>query len=128
MQDSNQLLQLVDAKRRNIGKVKIDNQEDHLLTGEFVPGPNFSLVKEIFQKFEDAVNVQALSIVDQLDQEIAAFGLQLYVPDHGQSIKIHDVQIWRDGGFSCQLTSEFLPPTNGLPHATQKSTFTTVAH
>lgn len=128
MQDSKQLLQLVDAKRRNIGKVKIDNQEDHLLTGEFVPGPIFALVKEIFQKFEDAVNVQALSIVDQLDQQIAAFGLQLYAPDHGQSIKIHDVQIWSDGGFSCQLTSELLSPANGLSYATQKSIFTTVAH
>ncbi len=128
MQASKQLLQLVDAKRRNIGKVRIENQEDHLLTGEFVPGPNFALVKDIFQKFEDAVNGQALSIVDQLDQEIAAFGLQLYAPDYGQSIKIHDVQIWSDGGFSCQLTSELLPPANGLAHATQKSIFRTVAH
>jgi len=123
MQAFEQTLQLVDAKGRKIGTVTIDSKIDQLLTGEFIPDPGFSRVEELFQKFEEAVNVQAFSIVDKLDKQIADLGLQLYSPEHGQSIKIHDVQIWSDGGFSCRLTRESIRPVNGLCHSAKESTF-----
>jgi len=123
MQASEQTLQLIDTKRRNIGEVRIDSKVDQLVTGEFAPGPNFLLVEELFQNFEEAVNVQALSVVDQLDEQIAALGLQLYSPEHGQSIKIYDVQIWRDGGFSCRLTSDLVRAVNGVSHSAKESIF-----
>ena len=127
MQASEQIFQLIDTKRRNIGQVKIDGKVEQVLTGEFAPGPSFSLVAEIFQKFEDAVSVQALGIVDQLDKQIATLGLQLYLPEHGQSIKIHDVQIWSDGGFSCHLASDLVRSVNGLSHSDKESNFVTTA-
>ena len=127
MQVYKETLQLIDAKRRDIGEVSIDSKVEQLLTGEFAPGSHFSRVEELFQKFEEAVNVQALSIVDQLDKQIAALGLQLYSPDHGQSIKIHDVQIWSDGGFSCRLTLETARSANGLSRASNELTFTKAA-
>lgn len=99
-------VQLMDAKQRNIGKVRIDSTVEKLLVGEFVPGSDFALVEEIFGKFEKAVNIQALGVVDQLDKQIVALGLQLYSPEHRQSIKIRDVQIWSDGGFSCRLLAD----------------------
>ena len=118
-----QTLHIVDNKRRQIGQVTVENHGDHLIMGKFAPGPNFSRVEELFQKFEEAVNVQALSIVDQLDKQIAALGLQLYSPDHGQSIKSHDAQIWSDGGFSCQLTPEAVRSVNSLFHSAKESAF-----
>lgn len=50
----------------------IDQKEELLLTGEFTPGSNFSAVEELFQQVEKAVDVQALSIIDQLDKGIVA--------------------------------------------------------
>jgi len=99
-------VQLIDAKQRNIGKVRIASKVEELLTGEFVPSSDFALVEELFGKFEEAVDVQALSVVEQLNQQIAAFGLHLYIPEFAQLIAIHDIQIWRDGGFSCRLQVE----------------------
>lgn len=122
-----QKLQLIDDKQRSVGKVRIDSQVDQLLTGEFVSGTTFSLVEELFHQFEEAVDVQALGIVDQLDKQIAALGLQLYSPEHGQSIKIHDVQIWRDGGFSCRLLIEPTWTVNGLAHTANRAVFAVTA-
>jgi len=102
MQVSKHNLQIIDGKWKNVGEVQIGNKEDKLLTGKFISNPNFPLVEELFRQWEEAVDVQELSTVDQLDKQIAALGLQLYSPEHRQSIKIHDVQIWSDGGFSCR--------------------------
>jgi len=60
-------------------------------------------MKRLFQDFEAAANLQALSAVDELDTEIAALGLHLRTPDGSQRIKIHDVQIWSDGDMTCKL-------------------------
>lgn len=120
-----QALQLTDGQRRNIGEVQIDSQEDQLLTGEFAPGPDFSRVEELFQQFEEAVNVQALGVVDRLGEQIAALGLQLYSPEQRQSVKIHDVQLWSDGGFSCQLTPDAGQPVNGQSRSVSQPIFTT---
>lgn len=128
MQVYEQKLQLIDATQRNIGEVKIDSKVDQLLTGEFAPAPTFILVEELFHQFEEAVDAQALGIVDQLDKEIAALGLQLYSPEHRQSIKIHDVQIWSDGGFSCRVLVEPTWVVNGLVHTANGAVFVTTAH
>jgi hypothetical protein len=118
-------VQLIDANQRNIGHVRIASQVEELLTGEFAPNSDFPLAKELFGKFEEAVDVQALGVVDQLDKEIAALGLQLYSPEHRQSIKIHDVQIWCDGGFSCRVLADPTWAINGLAHATNGAVFVT---
>jgi hypothetical protein len=60
-------------------------------------------VERLFEEFEEAVNLQALRLVDELDTEIAALGLYLRTPDGLQRMEIHDVQIWSDGDVTCQL-------------------------
>ncbi|MFN8494793.1 MAG: hypothetical protein U0350_44735 [Caldilineaceae bacterium] len=96
-------LYLLDAKQRWIGELEIEQIVDNLISGLFVPGPDFPAVAEIFQKFEEAVNVQALSVVDNLDAEIARLGLRLCLPDKIECVAIHDVQIWSDGNITCRL-------------------------
>jgi hypothetical protein len=110
-------LRLVDADHRWIGNVEIEYITGNLIYGTFTPGSDFPAVADIFQRFEDAVNVQALSVVDALDVEIAALGLCLCLPDKTECIDIHDVQIWRDGNISCQLPNA----SSLLGDSTQKS-------
>ena len=100
---ANQTFQLIDAGQRQIGQVTIQSQEDHLICGTFIPGPDYGAVKDLFQQFEKSVNLQALSTVDELDPKIDALGLRLYSPINAEAVDIHDVQIWSDGNITCKI-------------------------
>ena len=105
-----QLVDLIDAQQRQIGQMKIGRNENHLIFGKFFPSSDFSTVKRLFEDFEEAVNLQALSVVDELDTKIAALGLYLRTPDGSQRIEIYDAQIWSDGDMTCQLCDRTLAP------------------
>ncbi len=105
---------LIDAEQRWIGEVEIDHITHNLIFGAFVPGPDFPAVAEIFQKFEAAVNVQALSVVDELDAEIATLGLRLCLPDKTQCVNVYDIQIWHDGTITCRPGDSSAMLGNGL--------------
>jgi hypothetical protein len=79
---------------RQICQITIERNEENLILGKFVPSPDFSAIEHLFEDFEEAVNLQALSVVDELDTKIVALGLYLRTPDGLQRIEIHDVQIW----------------------------------
>jgi hypothetical protein len=98
-----QLFHLMDTQHRQLGQVTVERAENQLLSGKFVPGLAFPAVEPLFRDFEEAVNAQALGVVDQLDRAIAALGLYLCSPDNSQQTPIHDVQIWSDGNITCRL-------------------------
>jgi hypothetical protein len=98
-----QLIHLMDSSGRQIGQVVIERSEGDLVTGEFSPGPAFTEVQGLFQAFEEAADLQALSAVDELDTQIGSLGLHARDPDDSQCIGVHDLQIWSDGGVSFRL-------------------------
>jgi len=100
-----QTVQLIDAEGRQVGQIVIERCEEKLIFGKFIPGPAFLAVQQLFREFEEAVDLQALSVVDELDAAIEALGLRLCVPDSLQGIEVHDVQIWSDGGVTCRVGS-----------------------
>ena len=105
-----QMVDLIDAQQRQIGHMKIERNEDHLIFGKFSSSADFSAVARLFEDFEEAVHLQALSVVDELDSKIAALGLSLRTLDGSQHIEIQDVQIWSDGAMTCQLCDRTLAP------------------
>lgn len=106
------MLNLVDAFYRPVGKIMVEQYENNLISGEFVPGPAFGSVEKLFLSFEEAVDAQAFSMVDELDAQIAALGLRLYWSSESLPTEIEDVQIWSDGGITCKLCHE-VPRVNG---------------
>ena len=103
-----QVVQLVDRQGQQIGHIEIERREENLIFGRFVPGPAFSTVQPLFQEFEEAVNLQALSVIDEFDTALAALGLHLQTPGDLQCIEAHDVQIWSDGSITCRVGSATL--------------------
>jgi hypothetical protein len=103
-----QVVQLVDRQGQQMGQIEIERREENLIFGRFVPGPVFSTVQSLFQEFEEAVNLQALSVLDELDTAIAALGLHVQTPGDVQRIEAHDVQIWSDGSITCRVGSTTL--------------------
>jgi hypothetical protein len=115
MKPTESTLSLIDYQQRQIGQIKPESLTNDLLEGLFIPGPDFAAVAPLFQRFEDAVNAQALHVVDQIDGQIAELNMLLSVPDHSQSVNVHDVQIWSSGSFSCRLSDmAFVPVIRAL--------------
>lgn len=98
-----QIVYLVDRQGQQMGEIEIERREGTLIFGRFVPGPAFATMQHLFQAFEEAVNLQALGIVDELDTTIAALGLQVHAPGDSQYTQAHDVQIWSDGSITYRV-------------------------
>ena len=107
-----QIVDLVDARQRQIGKIRIERQEEDLIFGTFSPGPAFSSVKQLFREFEEAVDVQALHVIDDLDTTIDTLGLHLRCLEVMEPIQIRDVQIWSNGSITCRICSQSASPTD----------------
>ena len=95
--------QILDAHRRQVGEMVIERSEDKLLFGKFTPGRAFSDVEHLFREFEEAVSLQALRKIDELDAAIGTLVLYLRTSDGSQDLAIRDVQIWSDGSITCRL-------------------------
>lgn len=104
---------LLDARGRCLGRVTVEEEENGLLGGTFVPGPAFPEVEPLFRAFEEAADAQALRAVDRLDAALGALGLFLMSPDGSSQFPAHDVQIWGDGAVSCRVNVPAVPPKNG---------------
>ena len=112
-------LDLFDAQQRHIGQLIVDLRDGELLGGKFVMGPAFPMVEHMFRGFEEAVNSQALAVVDDFDTAIEALHLYLRSLDGSERISIHDVQIWQDGRMTCRLSEPAVVP--GSDHFSRSS-------
>jgi hypothetical protein len=97
---ADQKIVLRDSQQRPLGQIAVERTENDLVFGQFEPGAGFPAVASLFHDFEEAVNLQALAVVDQLDAVIASLGLYLCSPDGSNCLDIHDVQIGSDGSIS----------------------------
>ncbi len=118
---------LLDKQQRLLGRLTVDQVERDLLSGTFSAEPAFQEVALLFRAFEEAVDLQALRVVDELDHTIAALGLHLWHPTDNTARPIHDVQIWSDGGMTCRLTDAPPTPANGVTAATTEGSTTCAA-
>ena len=70
----------------------------------------------LFRDFEEAVNLQALSVVDELDAAIRALGLYIHLPDDSQRLNVYDVQIWSDGNVSFRVDRSSVSAVGTAPN------------
>lgn len=100
-----QTVDLVTAEKRLLGQVVIERSEGECFLGSFAPRSAFAVVQPLFRDFEEAVSLQALSVVDELDKAIRALGLHICLSDGSQPVAVEDVQIWSDGRISFKVDS-----------------------
>jgi|SRR5579863_4678532 hypothetical protein len=92
-------LQLIDAQQHTLGRIAVERADQGLVTGEFIRDPGFSTIEQLFLDYEEAVNLQALTVVDRLDAQIVSLGLRAVLPE-GRQVPLQDVQIWSDGAIT----------------------------
>ena len=83
---------LVDAQGNLIGVVRV-SAEGGLWSGEIDLSGSAPSIVSLFTRFEDLVNGQMLSLVDDLETEICQLGAQFLVAD-GKALPVGDLQIY----------------------------------
>src|SRR5437870_490830 len=89
---------LVDKTGRRLGSVRFDDVRVNTLTGTFAESPEYASVAGLFHRFEELVNSNVLSVLPEVEGEIAGLGLFIRADT---DLPVSDVQIYSDGGFSC---------------------------
>ena len=67
---------LTDAAGRNLGTVRVEEVTALWVSGAFTPGPDFPAVELLFREFEELVDGQAISLLDEPMDAIAALGIR----------------------------------------------------
>jgi hypothetical protein len=88
-----QPLCLSDALDRDLGQVIVERTDGKLVLGQFVPGPDYPAVAQLFADYVEAANELLLSIVGELDLAIRQLGLRLHCGRRKTLLAIDDVQI-----------------------------------
>lgn len=90
------------ADGRQLGQVRAFSVYAHRILGEFTPGPDYPSAEPLFRYFEELVNDQIISLMDDAMADIDALEIIASVPEG--EVAVRDVQIYSDGGFSCRLS------------------------
>ena len=94
-------LDLFDYSGTALGSISVTSEnENEAVCGDFLPTPAFSVYVTLFKEFEEAVNDQLFTHVDNLDKEIESFGFYVVDPSNGMKKKIFDLQIIIGAGVS----------------------------
>lgn len=83
---------LVDAQGNLIGLVRV-SMVGGVWSGEIDLTGSAPSIVSLFTRFEDLVNGQMLSLVDELEAEISQLGAQLLVAE-GEALPVGDLQIY----------------------------------
>jgi hypothetical protein len=94
-----------DLRGRELGTVAIESVQNGLVAGEFAPGPDYAEVEPAFRALADMVDQNSFHFIDEVMGVIAQLGVTIRADPSRPPIRVHDVQIYPDGGFSCRLPS-----------------------
>jgi hypothetical protein len=97
------VVELVDARGRHLGKVTIERIDGDLLFGRLAAGPGYAVVESLFRQFEEAANDQLFGILDGLAGAISALQPQLRIAENGTGVPVRDLQIMEGHDLSCRL-------------------------
>lgn len=85
--------QLIDSQNNIIGLVRVST-EGNLWSGEIDLTGAASSVVALFTRFEVLVDMQVLSLIDEVEIEIARLGPRLLLAESGEVLPVADLQVY----------------------------------
>ena len=101
--DPQQTACLIDSHGHYLGDVVIERIEGNRVFGRFSCAVGFDSLEDLFREFENAVNDQIFSVVDELASKIEALDLRLASSDGNEQLGLFDVQIMNTHDFCCRI-------------------------
>lgn len=111
--DSANVLYLTDRHGRALGKIVVDQIEGAKHLGTFEPLDLPPKVEELFLRYEQLIEGQVLSLMDEIESEIDSYGFTVSKERGQPGERITDLQVYRDGGVSFQVVLCRTEPAGG---------------
>jgi hypothetical protein len=90
---------LYDDSGESIGDVSVEGFADGWWSGRFAASPGFDRVRHLFAEWEDLVDNQILSLLDESEKKIDALGIQARIGE--QTLPVSDLQIYPNEAAAC---------------------------
>ena len=87
---------LQDKRGRKLGTILVERCEGNLRVGKIVPEEWPTDLQEVFSRYEQLINDQVLSILDEVEKEIDAYGFRVSSGSTQNGEPITDLQITSD--------------------------------
>lgn len=103
---------IIDQRRRVMATAQVAEVEGRF-QGHVDLRPMPPEVRQVFEEFEEIVNGQMLSFLDDVEERVRNFGLRAVVAE-GPEVAVEDLQIYPAAGrVSFRLTRAAVPGANG---------------
>lgn len=103
---------LASASCPRLGWIAVEALRDGRVLGTFTPGPDFGSIEPLVREYEEVINDQIFSLLDEYDAKFNALGLHVLSADGRLIDAVHDLQIASDGGAAVRLGAP-VRPVNG---------------
>ncbi|HLW68790.1 MAG TPA: hypothetical protein VKS79_25965 [Gemmataceae bacterium] len=88
-----QKIRLVDADRKPLASAEVTHKDEYYAgTIDFRNTP--SSVRSLFEEFEEIIHGQMFSLLDDIEEKIAALRLKASFDNNGALVEIRDLQIF----------------------------------
>src|SRR5260370_30592634 len=91
-----QIMQLIDPNRNVVATAHVEEKHG-LFAGHVDLASMPPRLRQLFLEFEEMVNNQVFSVLDEIEDKIASVGLQIVFPN-GQEASLRDLQIYPSTG------------------------------
>jgi hypothetical protein len=86
---------LLDKTGASVGVFYVEEKKPQAILGSFKAGTDYVRFRATFEEFASRVNAVSLAYIDEIHDQIAAFGIHGVIND--QPVQIFDLQIFEDG-------------------------------
>ncbi len=95
---------LIDSQKNILAKIKIHEIKDNLCICNLIDDHLPDHIREVFLQYEEIINNQMFSFLDEIENRINDFNLAIYQEDNPKPLKISDLQMMSNGKISFQIS------------------------
>jgi hypothetical protein len=91
---------LIDSEKNILAKITVSQIDGNLYIGTITDDYLPDNIRQTFLRYEEIINGQMFSLLDDIEMEISDFGFAVSQSDHLNPLKIFDLQMMNDGKIS----------------------------
>lgn len=95
---------LIDSQKNILAKITVSKIDGNLYIGTITDDYLPDNIRQTFLRYQEIINGQMFSLLDDIETEISRFGLAVSQPDSLKPLKIFDLQMMSDGKISFRVS------------------------
>jgi hypothetical protein len=105
-------VELIDASQQVIARGRVTAEGERCM-GELDLGPMPDSIRHTFQEYEEIINGQVFSLLDEIEERIHALGIKAIFEQKNEATRIEDLQLYPSTGLvSFHILPLTAPPSS----------------